>query len=185
MKWIGLCGLSGAGKDHAFSLLSEAIPGLRRLALADPLKRILVAMDPYVQADERLSGVLRHRTMEHAKREFPEIRRLLQRLGTEGVRENLGAGVWLDALFASATPGRVHVVTDVRFPNEADAIRKAGGRIVMVRRPGLAEGHASEAGGHASEAQVSGIAADHVFVNDGGAESLRALVEFVREYALS
>ncbi len=54
------------------------------------------------------------------------------------------------------------VADDVRFANEAAAIRALGGTVVEIRRPGLSR----LAGGHVSEA---GVAADTVVDNDATA----------------
>ncbi len=73
-------------------------------------------------------------------------RRLLQVLGTEGLRDLIHQNVHVNALMADYHPNESSwIVTDVRFPNEADAIRNAGGVLVKVERPGLSTGtHPSE-----------------------------------------
>ena len=65
-------------------------------------------------------------------------------------------------------------VPDVRFPNEADAIKKAGGRMWLVDRPGI--GLTGAAGKHASETSMEGYAYDAVVPNG----TLETLEERVR-----
>lgn len=74
--------------------------------------------------------------------------------------------------------GRIKLVTvsDVRFQNEIDAIQKAGGKVVRVKRPGAGLGGA--AGQHPSEAEQLSIpdsAFDFVVENGGTLEELEAL----------
>lgn len=64
-------------------------------------------------------------------------RKLLQLLGTECGREIIHPNIWVNALFNDYKPTPQYpywVITDVRFPNEADAIRERGGIIIKVNR---------------------------------------------------
>jgi len=73
-------------------------------------------------------------------------REFLQKLGTDGLRHGLHSNVWVNALFADyqcvpadrAPKGwdcDNWIITDVRFPNEAKAIKDRGGIIIRVDRP--------------------------------------------------
>jgi len=90
------------------------------------------------------------------------VREYLQMFGTEGHRNTFGDTFWVDAAGVEE-PGEGHalVFTDVRFDNEAAAIREAGGLIVRVI--GTAEVEA-EPIKHASEEGVQPI--DATVVND-------------------
>ncbi len=66
-------------------------------------------------------------------------------------------------------------IPDVRFRNEVDGIRAAGGKVVRLRRPGA--GLQGSAGMHASEVEQGGIpdsAFDYIIENDGTLDELRA-----------
>ncbi len=81
------------------------------------------------------------------------VRELLQKLGTEAMRDNLHENVWVNALFADYIPrlqfeksfhgmkGAVPVeepnwiITDMRFPNEMDAVKQREGITIRVVRP--------------------------------------------------
>jgi hypothetical protein len=67
-------------------------------------------------------------------------------------------------------------VPDVRFPNEADAIKKVGGRMWLVDRPGI--GLTGAASKHASETSMEGYAYDAVVPN-GTLETLEERVRSV------
>jgi hypothetical protein len=76
------------------------------------------------------------------------VREFLQNLGTDALRDGLHTNTWMNALMADYTcvpadraPGGWDcdnwVITDVRFPNEAKAIKNKGGIIIRVDRPGV------------------------------------------------
>ena len=63
---------------------------------------------------------------------------LLQRMGTLG-REHYGADVWVDKLLSrvdAAEPMSHIIVSDIRYPNELDALRARGFVAVNITRPG-------------------------------------------------
>jgi hypothetical protein len=173
---VGLSGYAGSGKDEAAKAL--IVGGWRRDAFADRLRQFLYNLDPWVTVSPdvgvaRLAKLVDAYGWDRAKRTFPEIRRLLQRTGTEAGRKVLGAQVWVDALMREFDPvNEALVVTDCRFSNEADAIRKAGGVIVRVNRPGV--GPKADPGGwvHESEVALDGYDFDVVIDNDGTVEDL-------------
>jgi hypothetical protein len=80
------------------------------------------------------------------------VRDLLQKLGTDGLRNGLHQNTWVNALLADYNNqkrsdwfGDVRtdvaeskwVITDTRFPNEARAIKDRGGIVIRVDRPGV------------------------------------------------
>lgn len=157
---IGLIGKKRVGKDTFAETLTER-HGYARIALADPLREALYRQNPIAGTFPLLdNGITRVREWrvqdvvdsigwEKAKDYCPEIRTQLQRLGTEGIRY-IDDRFWIKAAFAkidalreAATPV---VVTDVRYPNEADAIKAAGGYLVRIVRdlPDSGDTHASE-----------------------------------------
>lgn len=146
---VGLAGYARAGKDTAGTYLVGHF-GFQRRSFADTLRAVLLATDPMVPAGRHAtvrgdapSFVPLHHLVdmfgwEEAKATEPDsaygVRALLQRLGTDAGRRHLGENVWVDAAMRDL-PERT-VFTDVRFPNEADAIRAAGGKVVRIVRPG-------------------------------------------------
>ncbi|CCQ44302.1 putative deoxynucleotide monophosphate kinase [Pseudarthrobacter siccitolerans] len=157
---IGLIGKKRTGKDTFAAVLVEK-HGYERVALADPLREAALALDPIVGTfplnsegltrvrEWRLSDVIAELGWEQAKDYVPEVRRTLQRLGTESIR-SLDDQFWIRTAFARIDSlreaGTPVVVTDVRYPNEADAIRKAGGYLARIVRdlPDDGDAHASE-----------------------------------------
>ncbi|WP_406206818.1 hypothetical protein OH807_33565 [Kitasatospora sp. NBC_01560] len=152
MKNIALIGRARSGKDTAAGVLREQ--AYVRLALADPLKHMAYDIDPVVgtellginaPAPVHLAGAVDRYGWEKVKDRFPEARRFLQRLGTEGVRRHVDPDFWIGRTVRSAAgiPGPV-VVTDVRFDNEVDALRAAGFVVWFIDRGAPDGDHPSE-----------------------------------------
>lgn len=178
---IGFTGLAGSGKNAACDALIE--DGFNLLAFADPLREMAEAINPiisWITVEDFSSDTLEHRTEERAyryaesltdwgyggaKTQFPEFRAFLQRLGTEAGRKVLGENVWVDASMQRASEFDNYCWSDVRFLNEAAAIRDRGGFIVRIERPGA--GLDGEAANHASETELASIEPDHIIQNTG------------------
>lgn len=104
------------------------------------------------------------------------VRELLQKLGTDALRDNLHINVWVNALFADYENGYSKwIITDLRFPNEYDAVKWRGGVTLRVTRPG------TEVGTHPSEIALDEFKFDWEIVNDG---DLADLLEKVRTFLI-
>ena len=160
MKIIGIAGPARSGKDTAGDYLINTC-GFTRLSFAQPLKDMVCAL---LGCDEKfieLNKDFHLSTCGYSPRE------LLQTLGTEWGRQTLHQNFWVDILehklndlTDQACEGVV--ITDVRFENEADMIRRQGGIIVHVSRsdaPIVAE--------HVSETGVRRQASDCLLENEG------------------
>lgn len=55
-----------------------------------------------------------------------------QKLGTEGMRQGVHLDGWVIALISDYTVGQNWIVTDVRFPNEAKAIKQKQGILIRI-----------------------------------------------------
>jgi hypothetical protein len=80
----------------------------------------------------------------------PTLRWFLQNLGTDAIRNNIHPNAWVNALFVDYKPIKKKVqvddvderieqfpnwiITDLRFPNEFDAVKKRGGVCIRVER---------------------------------------------------
>ncbi|MGW0899254.1 hypothetical protein ACWD0G_20100, partial [Streptomyces goshikiensis] len=90
---VGFAGVARSGKDTAAGALLSA--GWQRKAFADKVKEVLYALDPRIVDEHYAEGLtsLRYEVdgygWEITKDCYPEVRRYLQRLGTEGVRSVL------------------------------------------------------------------------------------------------
>lgn len=115
----------------------------------------------------------------NAVKHVPEVRRTLQRLGTEVGRNILGEDTWTNVVLRHFYKYSAdYVITDVRFPNEALAIRTAGGAIWRVKRDVAVEKLEGDAAQHASETQINNIAYDVEIENNASLDDLERLVDY-------
>lgn len=169
MTLVGFSGYARSGKDTAASLL----PTYERVAFADIMRDFLYRLNPIITRDNRdfnrLQKVIDEVGWDGYKNSpwGAEIRALMQRLGTECGRDLLGEDVWVNAALDNLSTGN-YAVTDCRFLNEADAIRKRGGKIIRIERPGV-----GPANSHISETGLDNYDFDAVIVNDGSLFDLR------------
>jgi len=131
---IGFCGLAGAGKSTAAACLVRR-RGYIRLPFAAPLKAMALAFGLCPQDMEGVAKETPHAALcGRAPRQF------LQALGTDFGRRLIGEDVWVGAWEREVARRRslAHwggrraplgiVADDVRFANEAAAIRRHFGK---------------------------------------------------------
>lgn len=179
---IAFIGKARSGKDTAALRLIRDW-AFTRVAFADPLKSMALSVDPlicaaddrvdWVDEDVRLSEYVKVYGWEAAKDNYPEVRRTLQCLGAS-VRE-LDEDFWLNialrSIDAADTWNMPVVVTDCRYPNEAEALRKRGFLMVELRRSG------ADGNGHPSETALDHFRADDFLYNDNTVFDLHAAVD--------
>lgn len=127
---------SRVGKDTAARAIVEAIQGAERVAFATKLKAVAA----------QLFGRYGLKGEDHYERN-PEDRTVkLPRVGKTPVELWIETGnklrevypdLWIDLALDQAflNPVKLLVVSDLRFPNEAKAIKDRGGWCVKVNRP--------------------------------------------------
>lgn len=173
---FGLTGPPGAGKDAAALHLVEA-HRFHRLAFADEIRRALLVLDPCVKGCAPLSEIIDKYGWDLAKSHWPEVRRLLQVLGTELGRELHGPDVWVNKVFAAIAdldPDQRIVISDVRFENEATAVHLHGGQIVRLTRNTNSPDAVMS---HRSEVESAGLKPDCVIANEGTLEQLHGALD--------
>ncbi len=181
---IGLSGYAQSGKDTVGKILKEEW-GFVRLAFADALKNVLYDLNPTVQEwagwgvrrvplqaliDGNDLGVV-GMGWERAKTETLDVRPLLQRLGM-AVRDHIDTNAWVNAVMKKCVPGGKYVITDMRFPNEAQVITDAGGTTWRISRPGT-----GPANDHWSERALDDWRFDARIANNHTVGSLAVAVE--------
>lgn len=180
---IGFSGRLRSGKDTAGEVLTAA--GWYHGSFAKAIKLFVYRLNPIIPSPEcsrnyRLAELVDFEGWESVKDRYPEARALLQRCGMDAGRATLGNDVWVNAAMAAVPEGEDAVFTDVRFPNEADAIRARGGIVVRVERPG----YGPNSGEHPSESSMDGYGFDAVLTNDGTLTELQQqVVDLVRASA--
>lgn len=127
-----------------------------------------------VSATRRVNDLVQSLGDTEAKKDA-EYRRLLQVIGTS-VRDFFGEDTWVKAALPKGASSKYIVISDVRFPNEYDFIRKNHGIVLRVVRPGV-----QPANNHPSEISLDDRQFDGVIINDGSLVDLEGEVQRVLE----
>jgi hypothetical protein len=171
---IGLTGYAQSGKDTVANILVENY-GYTRVAFADKIREYLYETNPmydsivgeplFVRAKVDRDG------WEEAKKS-PHIRRLLQTSGV-AARKVFGENFWVQQALKDVHFEGNYVITDVRFTNEADIIKKYdNSQLWRVKRLGV-----EAVNSHVSEHELDGYPVDQIFVNNTTIEDLEMLVK--------
>lgn len=153
---IGISGKINSGKDFCYELLCEAYPHAVNIKFATPLKEIVAIL-----AHENVSVVHSRegKAMSVDHLQGKTIRQLQQEIG-QSFRNMFGPDVWVSLAFKEARKHKLVVFTDVRYPNEADAIRKAGGIVIRLKRDGV------EKDLHESETALDGYTGFYAYIDN-------------------
>ena len=171
---IGLSGYARSGKDTVADHLVNTY-GFTQKSFAAKMKEAIYTLNPIVHSDSigefRYQSLVDVYGLDKVKEDYPEVRRLLQVFGTEVGRSMFGDNFWVDLTLNNLKSFHT-VISDVRFKNEAEAIRKSGGQIWRVNRVGV-----GPVTGHVSEIDLDDYDFDFVLNNDTTIESLYAMAD--------
>lgn len=164
-RLIGLTGLAGSGKSTG-ALELVAMGSFRRIRFADPLKQMLKAVG---LTDAQVDGDQKEVPTDWLCGKTPRF--AMQTLGTQWGRHIIGEGVWVNLALRRVQQlldgGLSVVIDDARFPDEVEAIKRLGGKVIRVDRVGAGIGAT-----HESEAHIMTLEVDAVVGNDGTPEQL-------------
>lgn len=166
-RLIGLAGYARAGKDTVADYLSCSF-GFRKHAFADSMREALYTLNPNIDFEGHrvyLRSIIDSHGWESLKSASLEYRPLMQRLGTEVGRQMFGENVWVDRVMQNLSG--LDVISDVRFPNEAEAIKAAGGEVWCIIRPEVGAHN-----DHSSETSLDGYDFDVELINDSTPSNL-------------
>jgi hypothetical protein len=165
-KKIGLAGKSGSGKDVVADFICVQF-GYSKIAVADAIRE---EVQEFLK--ESLSANLLPGSFSLVVDAFvravwdkptaPEIRVLLQWWGTE-YRRSEDSNYWIKRLTQRLEQYDKLVISDVRVPDEMDAIRNAGGEIWLVERPGIGSVGIKN---HFTETALADSKFDRIIYND-------------------
>lgn len=176
---IALTGHARSGKDTAAAALVE--DGWVRVGYADALKELALKANPWVDGSSdlgeshfaSLAELVDSRGWDGAK-QFKDVRHFLQGLG-QGVREIVFKDAWVSVAHMRIADARREkkqvVVSDMRYLNEAETVRKffpGSAFVVRITRPGV-----GPLNGHSSETELVDIVPDFTIDNDGSVADLQ------------
>lgn len=166
---IGLIGNKGSGKDTFANYINKKYDFIS-YAFADKLKQICKIL--FELNDEQLNGKLKEDRIDELG---VSPRTLFQRIGTDLFRNLLPViipelkkflkndSIWIKSFeiwYKKKQKNQNIVVTDVRFKNEADIIKKNGGILIKINRFDKSNDN------HLSENELETIDYDILILND-------------------
>lgn len=174
---VAFSGGQGAGKNTAANLLVGEY-GYKIRAFADPIYEILFETDPIIFTGKscirgkhsRLSELLETESIDDIKRKYPEVRSLLQKIGTEWGRAIHGQNCWVECLMRSRPRLELTAIPDLRFANEWLFVRGMGGILIHIDNPRAVVVNPE----HASEQFDTRAAADYIVENSGTVDEFYA-----------
>lgn len=175
---VGLSGYAGAGKSTVAGMLVKS-HCFEEMALAAPMKRFCQEVLGFSREQLYGPSALRN-AIDPRYGKAP--REALQKLGTEWGR-TFHEDIWVNCTLRAAidrmssTRCEGVVISDIRFKNERNAIKRRGGQIWRIVR--AEAGLSGSAGEHPSETELtdSPEGYDRIIDNKGGSlEDLAALV---------
>jgi hypothetical protein len=171
---IGIAGAARSGKDTIGKYIVTEY-GYVHLSFAEPLRQFVCEITAIPRED---LDAEKEKVIDWIGK---SPRQMLQTLGTEWGRQMVNENLWVlsamqRALALAENDNRYSLFTDVRFENEADAIRQRGGIIIHVSRP-----DALQVAAHVSEAGVPFERTDWRIVNDGTLDDLYTRVNEIME----
>jgi len=192
-KIIGLTGKKGSGKDTLANYLIKKY-NYTRLAFADPLK----------DSCKIIFGLTNEQVHGNKKEEIDPYwnitpRKILQFVGTELYREkigellpNVGKNIWVNVIDRKLQENleNKYVITDIRFQNELDLVKKYNGKIIKINREknqkqeyirsanAVQQEHVPvEYDQHVSENYIDDLKSDYIIYNNSSIPELYELFE--------
>ncbi len=168
-KLIGFAGYQGSGKDSC----SDVLVGKDyiKYAFAAPVK--MFCKELFDLSEDQLWGDSKNVVDE---RYGQSPRRLMQKFGTDFVRNMICKSFWVDKFAEWYLANKFDVVvSDVRFQDEVTTIQRLGGKVYLVKRPALERNDT-----HISE-RSDELIVDGIIVNDGTLEDLQAKVKCMEQ----
>ena len=170
---IGITGQKFSGKSTVAKMLSEML-GYKVVSFADKLKDVTCVLSGCTREQledyefKECEFVPNHLKPYCGNAEFPTYRAFLQYFGSEVMR-GVNDNIWIDCTLDNC--GENAIISDVRFPNEAEAIKEQGGIVIRVERDALQSSDT-----HSSETAMADIQPNCIIDNNGDLETLRASI---------
>lgn len=141
---IGLSGKKGSGKNTVSELIRRySLPAhWEEKQFAGKLKQMVSVLTGITMGD------LDRQEVKEATLKYMDLgttpRYLLQTLGTEWGRNLIDKDIWVKTLLSDYKRNSDWIITDVRFENEAMAIKERGGLLIRINRGQSPDEHSSE-----------------------------------------
>jgi len=192
MNLIGLCGTIGVGKDTVASILVQDY-GFAKDSFASSLKDVISVAFGWdremMEGATPESRLWREQTDEWWSDRLGQTitpRKMLQLWGTDCIRTHFHDEFWLATVERRirqqilANPEAKIVLSDVRFPIEAECIRRLGGTIIKITRA-KSQDDIKNTTLHSSETSLQSIIPDKIITNDKSLDELKNTIQYLFE----
>lgn len=171
LRLIALSGKMGVGKSEAIKTLSGILnKPLHLVKFAQPL------YDIQEYSYNRISSVYKR------PESFIKDRPFLQWVGTDWGRNIISETLWVDLWKAEVNeilqhdPEAFIVCDDCRFDNEAETVKAAGGKIILITSNRTEYRINTNGSSHASEVGINTVLVDGTVTNNGTLEEYKTLL---------
>lgn len=161
---IGISGKIGSGKDTLANFIILHNKVFKKKSFAYNLKYVTQFLTNTNYEDNH--------SQEGKNKYLPEwgltIGEFQQKLGTEGLRNGVHENGWVISLFSTYHKKENWIITDVRFPNEADAVKERNGILIRITGdPANIRKNSKRDLNHASETSLDSYADwDYEYINN-------------------
>jgi hypothetical protein len=187
---IGITGKIGSGKSTAANYLSDCC-GFKEYTMAEPIKQI---GEVFGFTHKQLYGTQKDKSEIHSYWRVSG-REFLQKIGTDMFRDllpklipnmKISKSVWCDIFRLKYDGLTSTVVSDIRFPDEAQMIRDLGGVIIRITRdrPPKDPKDPNTFSSHISESGQDEISYDFIINNNSDIKSLHAEINSILQTQL-
>jgi hypothetical protein len=177
---IGISAKKQHGKDTVASIIQELTNNKFRIVkFADKLKDFICELINCKRSDLE-NEEFKNTTLgsewdfldenNQVQKMTPRI--LLQKIGTDALRNNVHKDIWVNATLCNYCEKCNWLITDLRFPNEMIAIKAKEGITIRVNRPSIVNND-----NHPSEISLDHSEFDYTIENDSDLESLKEKVK--------
>jgi len=127
---IGISGKIGSGKSHTARYIKNNLLeyNFKKKSYGYDVKKLVSILTGI-----NMKTILSRRAKSIYLPEWDmTLGEMFQKVGTDCMRNNLHPETWILSMFSRYTEEQNWVIDDVRFPNEANAIKERGGIIIRL-----------------------------------------------------
>ncbi len=158
-------GLKRSGKDYVAEQLQHLIPEANIVHMADALKDIMaITFNIPMSVLEELKND--ETNVSAQKVPLSNMRKVLQRFGTDAMHKYFGDTVWVDLLVKQLSYTKTYIIPDWRFPIEYERLCESN---LVVKTIRVVDNNL-KADEHISERALDGFEFDYVIDNTAKVE---------------
>lgn len=180
-KIIGVTGIAGSGKDTFALVAKEMEQKTDQFAFAGPLKDACKILFNF--SHDQLHDQETKEIQDGRWKKSP--REILQWLGTDVLRNQINEDFFVMNMKQRIDDSKAEyiIVTDVRFPNEAEFIRSLGGKVVkIVRDNKKTGGKTTKYSSHVTEQGIPDNLVDAIIENNSSIEEFKNNIRLVKTF---